>query len=31
MPEMLLYIEAHSYLENKLEPAETTDNVVASG
>jgi len=31
MPEMPLYIEAHSYLENWLEPAETADNVVASG
>ena len=31
MPEMLLYIEAHLYLENRLEPAETANNDVASG
>ena len=31
MPEMLLYIEAHSYPENRLEPAETANNDAASG
>jgi len=31
MPEMLLYIEAHSYLENRLEPAKTASNDAASG
>ena len=30
MPEMLLYIEAYSYLENRLEPAETANNDAAS-
>ncbi len=30
MPEMPLHIEAHSYLENRLEPAETANNAVAS-
>jgi len=31
MPEMPLCIEAHSYLENRLEPAKTASNDAASG